>query len=117
MQEDHKMQNSSGSQYPQQQQQRMKLVPNAHQNKVSLLNNHTSHGPKNNSYYKSQMSRIYCTHTVEETLWMVKERQKPNDPHANSPTRSCDNTINTNTESKYDDEELEAAIGKNLNDL
>lgn len=104
------MQNS-GNQYPQ---QRMKLAPNAHQNKISVSNNHSSHGTNQNSYYKSQMARMYCTQTAEETLWMVKERQKENDPDANSPTRSCDNTINTNTESKYDDEELEAAIGNDF---
>jgi hypothetical protein len=97
-----------GNQHPQ---QRMKLAPNAYHSN-STTNNNGAH-PNSNSYYKSQMIRIYCTDTPEEPQWVVKEkeRQRDPDPDAGSP-RSCDNTINTNSESKYDDEELEAALGE-----
>jgi hypothetical protein len=111
------MLNSESNHYPQQQQQhqRMKLAPNAQRNNNSLgnSNNHSTYQNQNQnqSFHKTQMLRIYSTETAQEPLWMTNERQKENDPEANSP-RSCDNTINTNTESKYDDEELEAAIGK-----
>jgi len=96
-----------GNQYPH---QRMKLAPNTYHSNSSTSSSHVSHHNHNqNSYYKSQMLRIYSTETAQEPLWLVREKRGDSDPDAGSP-RSCDNTINTSTESKYDDEELEAAI-------
>jgi hypothetical protein len=100
------------------------MHPGGHSNTYSntYSNNHSNNhsgsgsgsgsaGGGHNSFHKSELARIYSTETAEEPQWRVRERRRENDPDATSP-RSCDNTINTSTESKYDEEELEAAIGE-----
>lgn len=91
--------------------QRIKLAPNTYNNNNGPSTSTYGAQPNHNSFFKSQIARIYSTCTAEEPQWLQKERRRENDPDAGSP-QSCDNTINTSTESKYDDDELEAAIGK-----
>ena len=93
-----------------QQQNRVKLAPYAGFS-GKAMNNNNNNQSKQNSYYVSQMKRIYSTDSVKETLWMAREKRKRNDS-GTFGLKSCDNTINTCTESKYDDDEMEAAMGE-----